>query len=92
MHTYVCVNKSHLGKAKTSKYFLEMSHHLNVCDGCTLERHGPRDLVPELFLDASMPFLSLLHRQMIPGHQTTLLGKFSADNMKMTIYELMLFR
>jgi len=44
-----------------------------------LWRHSPRDFIPVLLLDMDMPFLSLLHSLMIPGHQPTLLGKFPPD-------------
>jgi hypothetical protein len=37
------------------------------------------DFIAGLLLAADMPFLSLLHSLMIPGHQPTLLGKFSAE-------------
>ena len=45
----------------------------------TLERYVPINFVQGLLLAADMPFLPLLHSQMIPGHQSTLLGKFPAD-------------
>ena len=52
---------------------------LHGLDGCTLERHSPRDLIPGLLLTADISFLQQLCSLMIPGHQPTLLGKFPAD-------------
>ena len=62
------------------------------CDGCTLERHNPRGFVPGLLLTADMPFLSLLHSLMVPGHQLTLLGRFLQMSIKVYFYVIMLFR
>lgn len=79
-HAYV-YDRSHLGKVMPSKWVSwRWPPILHGCNGCALERHSPRDFISGLLLTGDTSFLLLFHSLMIPGHQSNLLGKFSADH------------
>lgn len=51
----------------------------------------PKDVIPGLLLTANMPFLSLLHSLMTPGHRLLHWADFPEINMKMNFHIVMLF-
>jgi hypothetical protein len=74
----ICLGKSMASKGVSWRWLTVLCGY----DGCTLERHSPRDFILGVLLTVEMSFLPLLHSTMIPGHQPTLLGRSPAESVR----------
>lgn len=82
--------RKHLGKVKDMQMsFLGMAHCFFLpYDGWAL-RGKVTEIVPGLLHAEDMPFPSLIHSLMIPGHWPTLLINIPQSNKKMNFHEFM---